>query len=247
MTSNPQDPRIVRGMKTQLDRLYERLATGDKCIGWKIAYSAPAKMQQFGLRAPLTGYLTEKEVVASGTLISLADWTKAVAEPEIAVYMGDDLASGANRDTIKRAIRGIGPAIELCDSVRKSDEVEEILARNISQRGVILGPCDTTRAGCRLDGVRARIIKNGKEIANTTEPQTLPGDLLGLVGGVADRLSESGELLRAGQVIITGTIIPPLLVEAGEEIIFSLDPIGTISVSFSAKSDAYGGNNTHTI
>lgn len=239
MTSSPQDPRITRGMQTQLARLRERLAAGEKSIGWKLAFSTPAWRQKLGLQAPLTGFLTDKAVVASGTLISLADWTKAVVEPEIAAHMGSDLPSGADRDAVRRAIKGIGPAIELADSVRPSEDVEQILAGNIAQRGVVLGPCDTTRAGGRLDGVRARVSRNGKKIVDTTDPEALPGELIGLVGCVADRLAECGEVLRSGQVIITGTIVPPLIVvEAGEEIVFDLDPIGTVSIRFLAKSGA---------
>ena len=82
MTTSPQDPRIARGMKTQLARLRERLAMGEKSIGWKLAYSTPDRMQKFGLKAPMTGFLTDKAVVASGTQISLADWTKAIVEAE---------------------------------------------------------------------------------------------------------------------------------------------------------------------
>ncbi len=235
MTSGPKDPRIARGMKTQLALLRERVAAGEKLAGWKLAYSTPERMQQFGLDAPLSGFLTDKALVASGSSVPLAGWTKAVAEPEIAVYMGSDLASGQDPEAVRRAIKGVGPAIELADAVRPSQEVEVILANNISQRSVVLGPCDTTRGGARLDGVRARVRRNGKQVVDTTDPEALPGKVIGLVAGLADRLAECGELLRAGQFIITGTIAPAMVVEpAGEEIVFDLDPVGTISVRFLA-------------
>ena len=233
MSTDQQDPRIARGMKAQLARLHERLAAGEKSIGWKLAFSSPDRMRKFALMAPLTGFLTDKAVVASGTLISLAGWTKAIVEAEIAVHIGSDLPHGADREAVKRAIKGIGPAIELVDSVRPSEDIEQILAGNISQRGVVLGPCDATRAGGRLNGVRARVSRNGKEIVDTTDPEALPGELIGLVGCVAERLAECGEMLRAGQVIITGSIAPPLVVDAvGEDIVFDLDPIGMVSIRF---------------
>jgi 2-keto-4-pentenoate hydratase len=229
------DERVARGMRTQLTRLGERIREGDRCIGWKLAYSTAERMRKFGLTAPLTGYLTERAVVGSGRVLKLSEWTRAVVEPEIAVYVGRDLGRDADREAIKGAITGIGPAIELADVVKRTEDLEEILALNISQRGVVFGPCDTSRAGGKLNGIRARVYRNEKEIADTTDPEALPGELIGLVRCAANRLAECGEALRAGQVIITGTIIPPLVVESSEEIRFSLDPIGSISIRFATS------------
>ena len=49
---------------------------------------------------------------------------------------------------------------------------------------------------------------------------------------MAAALASFGETLRAGQVIITGSIVPPLPVAEGDEVIFHLDPIGSVSVRF---------------
>ena len=49
---------------------------------------------------------------------------------------------------------------------------------------------------------------------------------------VADMLGAFGERLRAGQVIITGSITPPLWVEPGEQLQFDLVPSGSVSVRF---------------
>ena len=45
-------------------------------------------MQKFAIKAPLIGFLTDQALVATGATVSLAGWSKPVAEPEIAVYMG---------------------------------------------------------------------------------------------------------------------------------------------------------------
>jgi 2-keto-4-pentenoate hydratase len=79
-------------------------------------------------------------------------------------------------------------------------------------------------------------MRNGSAFANTTEPQALTGDIIDIVRHVADTLAAFGHTLRAGQIIIAGSIVPPLWVEAGEEIVFKLDPIGSVSVRFAAKN-----------
>ena len=98
----------------------------------------------------------------------------------------------------------------------------------------MLGPCDASRAGGVVDGLHGHIKRNGAAFAETRDPQALTGELIGIVAHVADTLASFGETLRAGQIIITGSIVPPLWAEAGEEIEYKLDPIGGVSVRFSA-------------
>ena len=229
------DPRILRGMAAQLARRRERLDAGERPLGWKVGFGAPAAMQKFATKAPLVGFLTDGALVATGATVSLSGWAKPVAEPEIAVHLGRDLPAGADRDTVKVAIAGLGPAIELADVDRPPEDVERILAGNIYQRGVIVGPCDRSRAGGVVAGLHGHIARNGSAFAQTSDPQALTGELIDIVRHVADTLAAFGETLRAGQIIITGSIVPPLWVEAGEEIVFRLDPVGSVSVRFAAK------------
>lgn len=232
------DPRIARGMARQLTRWHERLKAGEKALGWKVGFGAPAAMERLKIQAPLVGFLTDQALLPSGKTVSLSGWSKPVAEPEIAVHIGKDLPGGAGRDKIKAAIAALSPAIELADLDHPPDDVEAILAGNIYQRNLILGPRDASRAGGNLDGLLARVLRNGGEAASTSDPQALTGDLLDIVQHVADMLSAFGERLRAGQIIITGSVVPPLWVEAGEEIAFELAPAGSVSVRFAATPGA---------
>ena len=235
MMATIDDPRILRGMAVQLGRWRERLDAGEQPLGWKVGFGAPAAMQKLAIKAPLIGFLTDHALVATGATVSLAGWSKPVAEPEIAVHMGRNLPGGADRDTVKAAIAGLGPAIELADVDRPPDDVEHILAGNIYQRGIIVGPCDVSRAGGVVDGLHGHIARNGSVFAQTSDPQALTGDLIDIVRHVADTLAALGQTLRAGQIIITGSIVPPLRVEAGEEVVFKLDPVGSVSIRFAAN------------
>ncbi|HUL91701.1 MAG TPA: fumarylacetoacetate hydrolase family protein [Burkholderiales bacterium] len=234
MMATMDDPRILRGMAVQLGRRRERLDAGERPLGWKVGFGAPAAMQKLAIKAPLIGFLTDKARVATGATVSLAGWSKPAAEPEIAVHVGRDLTAGADRGTARAAIAGLGPAIELADVDRPPEDVERILAANIYQRCVIVGSCDASRAGGAVDGLHGHISRNGSAFAQTSDPQALTGELIDIVRHVADTLAAFGEILRAGQIIITGSIVPPLWVEAGEEILFELDPVGSVSVRFAA-------------
>jgi 2-keto-4-pentenoate hydratase len=229
-----EDPRIKSGMQQQLRCRRELLAAGKKPLGWKLAFGGPAALERLRINAPLVGFLIADAVVASGSTISFAGWKKPAAEPELAVYLGKDLAPGADRQTIMSAIAGLGAAIEVADVDHPSDDVEGTLVRNIYQRHLILGPCEAAHAGGNLSGLNARVLRNGAEIANTSDLEALTGELVTIVGHVANLLAHFGETLRASQIIIAGSITPPIWVEPGETIGFHLDPLQPIFINFAA-------------
>jgi 2-keto-4-pentenoate hydratase len=235
MTAPWDDPRIFRGMTAQLGLRRELLNAGHKPLGWKLAFGGPAAMRRRHTNAPLVGFLLQSALLPSGSTLSVSNWKKPAAEPEIAVYLGKDLPANSGRGAAMAAISGLGPAIELADVDHPSEDVEGTLARNIYQRHIILGSTDLTRAGGLLNGLTCRVARNGSEIANITDPQSLQaltGELIDIVRHVANLLSVLGESLRAGQIIIAGSIIPPLWVEPGEEIIFHFGSPEPISLRF---------------
>ena len=230
MSKSYIDPRILRGMEKQLRLRQDRLNTGEKSIGWKVGFGAPAALERLRLDAPLIGFLTNKTLLPSNAAVSITDWIKPAMEPEIAVYMGKDLTNPSDRESVQAAIASLGPAIELADIHFPPDDVEIILAGNIYNRYIILGRADSSRAGCVLNGLTGRISRNGQEMPPVTELQALTGDIIDIVSHTANLLSMLGETLRAGEFIITGSIVPPLLIESGDEIHYDLDPIDTVSI-----------------
>jgi 2-keto-4-pentenoate hydratase len=229
------DARIVRGMGAQFDRRRSRIEAGDKRFGWKVGFTAPAMMEKLKITSPLVGSLMQSAVVPSGGTVSLTGWTKPALEPEVAVYMGKDLPGGSDRAAASGAIGGLSPAIELVDVTFAPEDVEAILGANVYQRHVVLGPRAAPRAGAAFDGLAATVLRNGAEVARATDAQANVGNILDTVRHVADTLAEFGERLAAGDVIITGSITPPFHLGPGDKgVDFTLDPIGTVSVRFSA-------------
>jgi 2-keto-4-pentenoate hydratase len=223
-------------MSTQLRIRRARLEAGEKALGWKVAFGAPASMERLRTTAPLVGFLMQRGLLTSGVTLNVSGWTQPVLEPEIAVYLGKDVPAGADREVARAAISGVGPAIEIVDLDRTptADTVEDILARDIFQRHVILGEKDAARAGCNLDGLMGHIRKNDVEVAPRAQPAATSEDLVDLVRHVADTVAASGEKLAAGHIIITGSIVPPMPMKAGDRMVFQLDPIDTISVQLAA-------------
>ena len=229
-------PLIQKGMPLQLAKRQARIAAGERPLGWKVGLGAPASMQKVGITAPIVGFLMQRALLLSGSTISLEDYVKPVAEPEICVRMMSDLRGGATADTALAAIKEIFPAIEIADldPVPTPDNLDVVLEGDVYQRHVIL--CGNTRFGGSTAGLTSRVIRKGAQFANTTDPEALTGKLPEIVAHVANTLSAFGETLKAGDVIITGSITPPIMLEPDDtDITHALDPIGEVSVSFTRE------------
>ena len=228
-----KDPRVLRGMQAQLELRRKRLDGGDRPLGWKVGFGAPAMLERLNITGPLVGFLTRNARVQSGGSVSFAGWSKPVAEPEIAVHIGRDVPAGADREAARAAIAGISPAIELVDLTSPPEDPERILGGNIYQRHVVLDGGGPARAGPASDGLTCRIMRRGREFARTADPQANTGDWIDIVRHVADVLAALGERLRSGEIIITGSVVPPLTIEPDEDAIaFEVDPLGGVAVRF---------------
>jgi len=236
MTEALADGRIARGMRAQLELRRRAIAHGARPIGWKVGFGAPAALMKLAIAAPLIGFMLDRNVAASGATVSLAGWVKPAAEPEIAVEMGVDLPGGGSRAAAADAIGAIGPAIELADVTFAPDDVETILGGNIFHRHVLLGPRDRGRKGGRIDGLHARVTRNGVAHADTRELEQNTGRLVDIVRHVADVLAAGGERLKAGDVIIAGSVIAPIFLGPEDRTLdYELDPIGAVAVRFATS------------
>jgi 2-keto-4-pentenoate hydratase len=228
-----EDPRIVAGMEMQAEMRQKRLASGDRLIGWKVGFGAPAMLERLKIAGPLIGFLTETARIPSGGEVLFAGWTKPVIEPEIAVHIGRNVPQGSDRETARAAIAGISPAIEVVDFYEPPEDPARILGHDIYQRHVVLGASVPARSGSSADGLTCRIIRRGTESARTTDPQANTGEWITIVQHVADMLAAFGGGLRAGEFIITGSVVPPLTIDRDEDgVAFEVDPIGGVSVRF---------------
>jgi 2-keto-4-pentenoate hydratase len=225
------DQRIKRGMQAQFAWRRERLNAGERPIGWKAGFGASAAMEKFEISAPLLGFLTDRVKVDPDTTVSIKGWKQAVVEPEIAIHLGADPGVGADDEAVRGAIAGLGIAFELADLNPPPEDVEAILAGNIFNRHVALGPAIGARAGGNTGGLTGTIHRNGELFARTSEVESNTGSLIAITREVCDVVSGLGENIKAGDVIIAGSIVPPIFVEGdAEEITFEVNELGRLGI-----------------
>lgn len=229
------DPRIRAGMQRQFALFEERKRAGARRIGWKVGFGAPAAKEKLKIGQPLVGFLLDSGVLASGTTVSLAGWTKAVAEPEIAIEIGRDFSPTADDREAAQSIAAIGPAIEIVDVDGPMDDVEAILARDIYQRHVILGPRRAVELPGGLSDLTGAVTHGGQAVPVPADLEANTGPLLQIVRQVAATLSAFSETLRAGDIVIAGSVTAPQpLGPSSATLSWELSAIGKVAVSYTA-------------
>jgi 2-keto-4-pentenoate hydratase len=222
---------VRRGLERQLRERDGLISAGRRPLGWKAGFGAPASLERFGLDGPLIGFMTDASVIADGSEVDITGWGRGVAEPEIYAVLGSDIDPGAGPDATRTAVAALGPAIELANIDPPPEEIEEILAGNIFHESVVLGDEDPARRRADLAGLEARIDVNGEELYRTTHLEDLTGRIVEVLCHLAALLGEHGETMRAGDVVICGSVVPPIDLAPGTTVVFELHPMKPISVS----------------
>jgi 2-keto-4-pentenoate hydratase len=227
------DPRIRNGMRRQSALFEEKKRAGARRIGWKVGFGAPAAKEKLKIDRALIGFLLDRAVLADGATVSLKNWTKPVAEPEIAVEIGRDVPATASEAEAAQCIAAIGPAIELADIDGAMDDVESILAGDIFQRHVLFGPRKAVALPSGLAALKGAVIRNGENVPVPADLEANTGCILDTVRQVAGTLAALGAMLRAGDVVIAGSVTPPLMLGADDRTLsWELGPVGRIGVRF---------------
>jgi 2-keto-4-pentenoate hydratase len=211
------DARVRRGLRAQLAERERVLAGGAEPLGWKLGFGAPESMERLGTTAPLIGFMTSRSRIQAGS-VSVSGWANPLVEPEIAIRVDAD--EGGTR------VAGFAPALELADLDPPPDEVEAILAGNVFHRGVILGPGRSGGVG-EIASLRAEVEINGERTV-VDDPQAATGEVASLLAHVADLLVEFGLALRPGEIVICGSLVPPIPVSPGDSVSYRLADLGAL-------------------
>jgi 2-keto-4-pentenoate hydratase len=205
--------------------------------GWKIAATSLAGQRHIGVDGPLAGRLLAERVIEDGGACPLAGNLMKVAELEFAFRMGDDLAPRADpytQEEVLAHVASLHPAIELPDSRFEDFEhagLAQLVADNACAHRFVLGPA--ADAGWRALDLAAHpggMLRNGV-LAEEGVGRNVLGDPRIALTWLANELSCHGMMLKAGQVVTTGTCAKPLAIAAGDRIEGDLGILGRISVT----------------
>jgi 2-keto-4-pentenoate hydratase len=172
-------------------------------------------------------------VLQSGARVRRADFGRLGLEFEIAVRLKSDVPlTGAplTAEMIRPHIGGVCAAIEIVDD-RGADyanlDVLSLVADNSWNAGIVLSEFAATWPG--LEGVLGRATKDGAAIGEGHGRDIL-GHPFNSVAWLATQLHSRGVRLKAGEVVMTGSVMKTVFPEADANYRFELEAIGSVEV-----------------
>lgn len=220
-----------------LHTMERRIACGERVVGKKIGVTSKAVQDMLGVHQPDFGFLTNEMELPNGASVKLAEkLIQPRAEGEIAFILGKDLAGpGVTAQAVLEATAFIAPCFEIVDS-RIHDwniKIQDTIADNASCGVYLLGEPRVSPAGMDLAGLKLTMFKNGQQVGEGYG-SAVQGNPLAAVAWLANTLGKLGIPFKAGETILSGSLVPLESASIGDEFLLEIENLGTASISFCA-------------
>ncbi|MDO9436995.1 2-keto-4-pentenoate hydratase [Hydrogenophaga sp.] len=226
------DLTLDEAYRLQFALMRQRASTGDRIVGYKAAFTSEAMQKKFGVSAPMVGSLLASRAYADGVAVALTPGVQTIIETEIAVLLKSDLAGpGVTHLDALCAIEGYLPAIEIAEIPPPGRSRQMGIAAHKVTGGIMVGATILPPTGIDLRMEGAVIRRNGEVQGSGTGVEAL-GNPLNVVVSIANTLGAYGESLRAGMVLMTGSVVEYVPVSAGDTIRVDFTRLGGVSATF---------------
>ena len=217
-----------------LDVLARRQANGERVIGKKIGVTSKAVQDMLGVHQPDFGFLTDRMRVGGVVDIAESGLIQPRAEAEIAFTLARDIIGpGVSARDVLAATDYISPCFEIVDS-RIADwriGIVDTIADNASCGVFALGAARVDPLSLDLPSVRVRVRKNGQALSEGFG-SAVQGSPQQAVAWLANTLGAYGVSLNAGEVILSGSLVPLEPARAGDVFEMDLEGVGACAVRF---------------
>ncbi len=218
-----------------LEFLRLRVKDGERVIGKKIGVTSKAVQDMLGVHQPDFGFLTDRMTVADGAAVKIAGHLiQPRAEAEIGFILKERLLGpGITPEQVLAATECVVPCFEIVDS--RIDQwnirIVDTVADNASCGVYVLGTARVDPRGLDLAALEVRVTKNGQPLSRGFG-SAVQGSPLVAVAWLANTLGARGVALEAGEIILSGSLVPLEPARAGDVFALELDQVGTASVRF---------------
>jgi 2-keto-4-pentenoate hydratase len=221
----------------------DQVASGARVVGRKIGLTNPAVQAQFGVDRPDFGVLFETMACAPGTPIDGARTLQPKIEAEIAFVLAEDLTGTViGPAEVAAATAFVVAALEIVDSRIAGWDIDivDTIADNGSSGLFVLGDrkqrlgrldlaeCAMTLRRCGVGGAGGV----GGQVVSTGTGASILGHPLAAVAWLAAAVRDHGNPLRAGEVVLSGSLGPMASVAPGDSFYADISGVGQVSAVF---------------
>ncbi len=193
-------------------------AGGDRVAGWKVALTLPQQYEPMKLSGPVFAAIYQSGIRESGAVFEPGWPIKPGIEPELVARMAKDAPGGGTpytADSIRPFVAALHCGMELVDNryvdVGKMRGPARI-ADNVLQAACVIGTEIKDWQKLDFPRLKGRSTLDDKEIGTGPGSAVMGGALISLAW-LANRLISHGKHLRAGDVVLTGSVHPPAFLQ----------------------------------
>lgn len=220
----------------QLLNVSRRTAGGARIVGKKIGLTSLAMQQMLGVGEPDYGILLDDMLYGEDQAVDTSRLIAPRIEGELAFVLREDIADAPNATvaSVLAATAFIVPAFEIIDSaiLNWKMKIQDTVADNASSAAFVLGRSHVPVADIPdLAGVRMVFRKNGTDIDAGVSSAVMDHPAIA-VAWLANRLHEYGIRLKAGEVILSGSLTKAYDVAAGDVFTADFGGVGSVQARF---------------
>jgi 2-oxo-3-hexenedioate decarboxylase/2-keto-4-pentenoate hydratase len=221
------------------DRLHARLQAEQPSglIGRKIGCTTEVMQRYLGIDSPCAGGLYECGVHETPAHLRHSDFLRVGVECEIAVRLSHDLpptSATYNRDNVGKAVESCMAAIEIVDDRYldySSLDTPTLIADDFFNAGAVLGLAVRDWRSLDLAGLKGRMGVDG-EIIGEGAGAAILGHPFEALAWLANAMNARGQSLRAGDLVLLGSLVQTQWVDQGQTVEITVDGLGGASVRF---------------
>jgi len=220
--------------RVQMALVATKVERGDGVAGRKIGATSQPVQQLLRIDEPIFGSLFESDRVANGETISLSSFIHPRIECEIAFLLGADLVGpGVTVSDVLAATKAVMASLEINDPRTREWKIgsREAIADNGVIARFVLSERRVPVEGLELPNTTVVLKKNGEEVASAKGAAVL-GDPARAVAWLANKLAGDDQSLKAGEIVLPGSMTPIYPVSAGDKVEAEFDALGSVSVRF---------------
>jgi 2-keto-4-pentenoate hydratase len=212
-----------------------REAAGEQVVGYKVGFTNLAVREKMGLPDSTYGYLFASMVLKTGGTLDLGEVIAPKIESEICVRLGRDLAGpGVTAEDVLEAADAVRASFEVCDAriIDWKCPYPDFLADNGFSSRIVLGESDWLPIG-QVDILAESVVlaKDGEAFAEGRGELAM-GSPAKAVAWLVNKLAERGKSLKAGQLVMTGTLTPITPIEPGATYTATFSTLGRVEKTF---------------
>lgn len=199
--------------------------------GFKIGATGKRMQEYLGLTGPAAGFVAEGGLLASGAVLEFKDCVRPGVECELAVRLARDIPPGpCTREQAEAAVGELMAGIELVDNrygALDSIHMPTVLADQMFHAAAIIG-APVARAvwtGLDVPGLTGRIAIDGKDRDQGVASELLGHPMQCLAWLASSLLAEAFGGLKAGQIVMLGSVTPPVWLDGPARVRVEFTPL----------------------